>query len=349
MNKIAETPTSDPEAYDYYLRGRFLQNQSADEFRTDVDRTGLLGSIQYYEKAIAIDTNFAEAYAKLAGAWFSLSGWGYLQSPEGFLKAKDLSTKALKIDPDCEEAHKVKGDIHFWNERNFEEGYKEYLTCLRYKPDYPPVYQSCAQLLMITGPIEESRKFIDNALKLESYFWVLYNLSAWIYYFEGKHKEAIEACSIARDLKSDYIFTDWLFFLNYSKLGEGNKAAKELRAIVQAAVKTGKYDNKRLIAFDRSGIEGLFKVLIDINNNNPVPAAGLSGHPYFIAWWYAIMGDRENSIYWLEKNMQAGNKASWYFDQIAQNPDFDILRDDARFLAIIEKSGLLPYHTRKSR
>ena len=61
------------------------------------------------------------------------------------------------------------------------------------------------------------------------------------------------------------------------------------------------------------------------------------------------MGDRENSIYWLERNMEAKQKAYWYFDQIAQNPDFDILRNDPRFLVIIEKLGLTPYHTRKAK
>lgn len=349
LNKIQEVPTGNPEAYNYYLKGRFLRNKSGDESRTDVDKEGLMGSIQYFEKAINADSSFAEAYANLAGAWFSLSGWGWLQSNEGFVKAKDLSLKALKIDPDCAEAHKVKGDVHFWNERNFEEGRKEYLTCMRLNPDYPPVFQSYTQLLMVTGPIEEARTFIDQALELEPWFWVLHNLNAWIYYFEGRHKEAIETCSIARDLKSDYIFTNWLLFLNYSKLGNANKAVEELQTILKINTGDNRYTAEISDVSGRAGIEGIFKWLIDLNINKPVPGAGLSGHPYFIAWWYAIMGDKENSIYWLERNMEAKQKASWYFDQIAQNPDFDILRNDPRFLVIIEKSGLTPYHTRKAK
>jgi hypothetical protein len=102
-------------------------------------------------------------------------------------------------------------------------------------------------------------------------------------------------------------------------------------------------------AYNRSGIEGLFTWLADININRPVPAAGLSGHPFFIAWWYAILGDREKSIYWLERNMETKPRLYEYFNLIATNPDFDTLRNDPRFLAIVEEIGLAPYHTRKPR
>jgi hypothetical protein len=47
--------------------------------------------------------------------------------------------------------------------------------------------------------------------------------------------------------------------------------------------------------------------------------------------------------------METEKKPLHYFNLIANNPDFDILRDDPRFLAIIEKAGLAPYHTRKAR
>jgi TolB-like protein/AraC-like DNA-binding protein/Tfp pilus assembly protein PilF len=349
IRQIREIPTRNPEAYDYYLRGRFLLYKSGNEQRIDIDKEGLTSSIQYFEKAIASDANFAEAYAGMAHAWLWLSSWGWLPGNEGFPKARDLSMKALEIDPDCAEAHAVKGSFNIWGERRFEEGRKELLTSLQLNPNYPPVHQSYTQLLMITGPIEEARIYMDRALKLEPYYWVLHNLNAWIYYFEEKHKEAIEACHIARDLKPDYIYNNWLLFLNYAKLGEEIKAAEELQVIVRAAILNNQYDVEIMDAYNSSGVEGLFKWLIDININKPVPAAGLSGHPFFIAWWYAIIGNRENSIYWLERNMEAKRKMYEYFNLIATNPDFDILRDDPRFLAIIDQIGLTPYHKRKAR
>ena len=95
-----------------------------------------------------------------------------------------------------------------------------------------------------------------------------------------KYEEAIDACHIARDLKSDYIFTHWLLFLNYAKMGEGVKAATELQAIVRTSIPTSQYEDEIMDAFTASGIEGIFAWLIDLNMNKPVRTAGLSGQPF---------------------------------------------------------------------
>lgn len=313
--QISELPTKNSEAYDYYLKGRFLLHRSVNEQRTDIDKEGLMGSLQYFEKAITADVNFAAAYAGLAQAYFDLAAWGWMPVKEGFLKAKELSLKALEIDSDCAEAHAVLGAFHGWGDRQFEE----------------------------------ARTFIDRALELEPYFWVLHNLNAYIYYFEGKHREALQACQIARDMKEDYLLNSWLFFLNYAKLGEGEKAMEELQKIVRTGSDSTNYDDEITKVYQKSGIDGVFEWMIDININRPIPVFGLSGEPFFISWWYAILGDNEKSIYLLERNMEQKVKRHAFFDLIGTNPDFDILRDDPRFLAIIEKIGLAPYHTRKGK
>ncbi len=350
MRQIDRMPSTNPEAYDYYLKARFLVNKANDEQRVDINREGLMSSIQYFEKAIAADTNFAEAYAGLADAWFNLSAWGWYQPySEGILKAKEFSMKALEINPDCAEAHAVKGGYLNWPEREWEEGRKELLTSLQLNPNYPTAHQWYAQLLMITGPIEEARINMDRVLELEPYFWVIHNLNAWIYYFEEKHDKALEACRIARELKSDYILTNWLFFLNYAKLGEGEKAAMELQTIARISYDDNRFADDIMAAYRTSGVNGLFAWLIDSNINNPVSAIGMSGDPFFIAWWYAILGDREKSLFWLKRNMESKYRNYTFFNLICTNPDFDILRNDPRFLKIIDEIGLTPYNTRKAR
>ena len=223
-------------------------------------------------------------------------------------------------------------------------GRKELLISLQLNPNYAFAHQAYAQLLMITGPIEEARIYMDRAIRLEPYFWVLHNLNAWIYYFESRHKDALEACRIARELKLDYIFTDWLFFINYAKLGEGEKATAELQALSQIYTGDSQYADEIMDAYNRSGISGLFTWLTDVNINKPVPGPGMSGQPFFVAWWYAILGNREKSLYWLERNMESEMRNYTYFNLIATNPDFDFLHSEPRFLTIIEQIGLAPYN-----
>jgi TolB-like protein/Flp pilus assembly protein TadD len=350
IGQIKKMPTNSPEAYDSYLKARFFFNKASDVQRVDISSEGLKSSIQYYEKAIMEDSTFALAYSGLSNAWYNLCAWGWYQPyHEGIGKARELSNKALEIDPDCSEAHAVKGACYFYPDRKFKDAEKELLTSLRLNPNYAYAHQLYAQLLMITGPIEKSREHMDRVLELEPYFWVAHNLNSWIYYFERKNKDGIEACISGRDLNPYSLDNDWLFIIHYAKLGEAEKSAKELKDIFSRYLKTNKYDNEITDVYKRSGIKGLFEWLIDLNINKPVGLEGMNGHPFYIAWWYAILGRKEESIYWLEKVSKSQHIPYHYFDLITNNPDFDFVRDDPRFLKIMEEFGLIQFSTRKIR
>jgi tetratricopeptide (TPR) repeat protein len=307
-------------------------------------------SLQYFTSAIEADPKFTEAYASMANAWFNLSAWGwYHPYAEGIQNAREYTEKALALDPDCSEAHAVKGGYLVWPERKFEEGRRELLTAIRLNPHFPMALQWYTQLLMITGPIEEAREYMNRLLEMEPYFWVTQTLNGWVYYFEGKYDKAIEACQLARDLKPDNNDNQWLFFLSYTKLGEGQKACKQLQEIVNRFSDADHYADEIERAYQQAGIPGLFAWLIAVNKNKPLPGQGLSGHPYFIGWWYALSGNGEEAIYWFQKNMEQQNRMGHYFNLIATNPDFDFIRKDLRFLAIIDETGLTPYHYRALR
>jgi hypothetical protein len=53
--------------------------------------------------------------------------------------------------------------------------------------------------------------------------------------------------------------------------------------------------------------------------------------------FYARLGDRDDAINWLEK---AYNEQCRYVAYISIDPDFDSLRDDLRFQALIHRIGL---------
>jgi len=347
--QIEHVGTNNSEAYDLYLKGRFLLHNADSEQRTDFEKEGVMGSIKYFEKAIEADNNFADAYAGLANAWFNLSAWSIITGYEGFIKARDLSSKAIELDPDCAEGHAVMGAYLIWPERRFEEGRKELKTSVRLNPNFSTAHQWYAQLLMITGPIEEARRQMDLAVEQEPFFWVVQNLNAWVYYFEGKHKQAIEACISAHDLKPDFYENNWLLFLNYAKLGEGEKAAKELQNIARLFPAASDYPDQIWNAWEQSGLTGLFSWLVEVNCYRPIPVEGMDGDPYFCSWWNAILGNHDASLFWLEKTMERKRRLYVYLNLIATNPDFDILRDDPRFNKIIDELGLTRYNTRKPK
>ena len=348
--KIRQGPTDNPEAYDYYLKGRFLLHKATTDQRYDFNKEGVTGCIRYFEKAIEADPDFAEAYAGLANAWFNLSAWGMIGRKEGFRKSLVFSKKALTRDPDCAEAHTIKSAYFIWGgPRQFEKGREEVQTALKLNPNFPYAQQIYTQLLMITGPIEEARLHMNYLLELEPYFWVVQNLNAWVYYFEEKYDQGIEACIAARDLNPGFMENKWLFFLNYVKLGKDEEAVKALLSILQSHPEAQSYAQEMEDVFQRSGIRGLFEWLIDVNLHKPVPITGMNGNPFFPAWWNAILGNRDEAVFWLEKNLDHPVRLAHYLNLITTNPDFDCIRDDPRFLAIIEELGLTPYHMRTAK
>jgi TolB-like protein/AraC-like DNA-binding protein len=350
ISQIEKVSTQNPEAYDYYLRARFLLHKANSLQRADFNSTGVLNCLKYYEKAIAADSTFAEAYAGLANAWFNLSAWGFLPATEGFPKARTYSMKALEYDPDCAEAHAVMGAHFIWGgERNIAEGSKELKKAVELNPNFSTAHQWYAQSLMITGPIEDARMHINRALELEPYFWVTQTLNAWIYYFERKYEKAIEASKIARDLNPTYSSNNWLLVLNYAKLGEGEKMLQELQSIIKKYAQNEKYFEEVKIAFDEKGINGIFIWLDEVNQNKPIPVEGMDGHPFYSAWWNAILGNKNEAMYWLERTLEDPRPLGHYSNLITTNPDFDDLRNDQRFEQIIDNFGLADYHNKTAK
>ncbi len=338
-------PTRSTEAWDNYLKARFLLHRSNDINRLDMTGEGLMSSIKYYELAIDEDSTFAEAYAGLASAWYTLSAWGFYRPyRDGIEKAVKNFSKALELDPDCAEAHSLKGTWLAYPEGKFEESKAELERAIELNPDYAAAHQAYAQVLMITGPIALARKHVDIAVELEPYFWVVHNLSAWIYYFEEEHEKGIEASIMARDLYSDFVDNDWLFVLHYVKLGEGEKAATALHDLLLRYPSVSHLADEVTEAYRQGGVDGLFRWVIEVNLNRPVPLDGLTGNPFFISWWNAILGNREESITWLEKTIETPFYPRHYFNLITTNPDFDIIRGDPRFMKVLGKTGLAAYN-----
>ncbi len=344
--KIETLPTHNKEAYTLYLKGRFLLNKSNSTQRTDVDGKAMKTSLKYFEKAIELDPQFTQAYVELANAHCGLSGWGHTPGVNGWLIGDTIINKALTIDPNLGEAHAVKGAIYFWGgTRNLDAALEEFKIAVKLNPRYPRLYQWYAQLLMIIGPIEEARKCVDTALELEPFYWVTHNLSAYIYYFEEKYEESIEECKIAKEFYKDYIFNNWLFFLSYIKLNQGENAIKELQFILEANPKTKPFSSQIPLIYQKSGTNGLIKWIAEAQANSPVQVKGIGRSPYIIAWWYAILEDKENCLFWLDKLAQ--RKSIGYMPNlVVSNPDFDFLRNDPHFIELIEKFNLTKYHRR---
>ena len=121
------------EAYRLYLKGRNAWNKRTSD--------GLQQGIEFFNQAIAIDPDYAEAYAGLADCYNMLVVYGRLQPKEGFPQAKEAATKALDIDENQAEAHTSLAFIKFRWDWDRAETEREFQTAIRIKPAYAPAHQ----------------------------------------------------------------------------------------------------------------------------------------------------------------------------------------------------------------
>jgi len=325
---IKKNQTENPEAYNLYLQGRFFI-EKRDE--------GIKKSIEYFEKAVTIDPNYALAYAGLADAYFLLAWYSQMPKPEGYEKSKECVNKALGIDKNLAEAHTVLGTILCWNEWKWEEARKELLLAVELNPNFVPAHSYYSELLEILRETTEARKQINIALELDPFFPMMRLLSGRYYFNEGKYRESLDEYKLLQELnfRVDYY---WSFFNIYIRLGEDLKAVEVLQEILLRDTFTSKDASLAKEIFNKSGINGVSTWLVELALKRPEP------NPWELATRYARVGKKEEALYWLE--IYFDNRPS-SLPRINNNPEIEILRSEPRFQEMITKLGLSEYQTIK--
>jgi len=323
--QIEKNQTSNVEAYDLYLQGRFFWNQRTEE--------GQKKSIECFEKSIAIDPDYALAYTGLADAYFILTWYRWLPNPEGYVKAKKYALRAIEIDKNLAEAHAALGWLLFWSEWKWEEARKELKLAIELNPNYANAHQYYAELLDILRQDKEAREQINLALELDPLSLAMNSNSVQYYYNEGKLKESLEACRRLEEI--DFYRTQGVYDLYssiYLRQGENVKAVEAIQKMLPGDTLIIKD------VYNKSGITGIFNWLIERQFNKSKPSS-LS-----LSFEYAWLGKNEETLNWLEKAFEENYTS---LPAINNNRDFDILRSEPRFQAIIKKMGLSEYQKKE--
>ncbi len=153
---IAKAPTTNVEAYDYYLRGRQFFHQ----FR----RKGFEFAQQMFERAIEIDPTYARAYAGIADCCSFL--YTYWHASTNTLEQADAaSRKALELDPESAEAHASRG-LALSLRKLYEEAAREFESAIRLDPKLFEGYYFYARARYAQGKMEDAARLYEQACKV---------------------------------------------------------------------------------------------------------------------------------------------------------------------------------------
>ncbi|HKX50537.1 MAG TPA: protein kinase, partial [Candidatus Binatia bacterium] len=140
---IAKRGTSNEEAYRLYLQGMFL-----------VDKENLADNkraIELFDEALAIDPNYAKAWAGKARALCYFAHWGGSSPDAQFAKAKPAIERALALDANLPEAYGVLGIIKADYDWNFSDSEKQFLRAIEIAPNSDTLHRWYAMRLAGKG------------------------------------------------------------------------------------------------------------------------------------------------------------------------------------------------------
>jgi TolB-like protein/Tfp pilus assembly protein PilF len=320
--KLAKTYTANPEAYKLYLQGRFYWNKREEkDFRKAVD---------YYNQAIAIDPNYALAYAGLADTYALLSSFGFMPPAEATPKANEFARRALLLDETLAGPHTTLAYVLLQYDHDFAGAEREFKRAIELDPNYATAHQWHGEMLVDVGRFDEAFVEIRRALELEPLSLPI----NWDYgrflYMARRYDE-----SLAQHKKT--IELDPGFARAHRTLAEVYRVKNDYANALDERAKffelVGQPQNAALIraTFAKEGWTGFLRLVISENS----PLTDSNNH-WAIAKAYVNLGEKEKAF--AELNRAYENRISsvlW----LKVEPQFDPLRSDPRFQQLLQKMG----------
>ena len=317
-------PPTSSDAYQSYLRGKFLWNK-----RTGDD---LKKAIAEFERAIALDPNFALAYVGLADCYSMLEFYVGTPASEALPKAEAYAEKAVELDPNLGDAHATLGNIYYgmWQ---WDRAEGELKRAIELKPGYEKTYQYYYLLLRDTGRANEAIEQIQKARDLAPVSLVI-NVSYSRSFLLIKDYE--NCLTATKDLIGLYPqYSSNYVTLGYALLGQDKK--DEAIAAFEKAVELERTGQTLMALGYASAISGKPEKANALVKELEQRYASRQALGREIAAVYAGLGDQDKAFSWLEKDF---NSRSTELSTISYLPPFDPIRETPRFQDLLRRMGL---------
>lgn len=312
-----------PQAYEAYLKGRYFLTKG----------TGVERSLEYFNKAIKTDPDYAAPYAGVADCYVLL-GVLYLSPPRDvFPVAKEFAEKALDRDSANAEAHKslaVVRNLYDWDWAGSEE---EFRRALELNPSLSSAHLGYSILLSCLQRYGQAIEEVMKARELDPISLITNALIGFIYMRARQYDKAIEACHQAIELDANNPFGHWLLARSLDAADRTREALSESQIAAKLSGNRGPYSGYLGYALARAeDPAGASKIIEDLRERQKTEYVS----PYEFVNIYTALGKTDLAFQWLEEAYQ--ERTSRLSGELWDKP-FDALRTDPRFQDLIRRIG----------
>jgi hypothetical protein len=321
---IAKRGTANIEAYNLYLQARFFYEKRSED--------GLFKAAHFFEQAIALDSNYAAAYAGLAETYGLIGSFGFRAPLEMYPKAKPAALRALALDSMLAEGHTALGFIHLFYEFDYDAGNRELTRAIALDPNYAPARLFRSWYLMAAGTPDDAVRESQRAEAIDPLSLIINTRYGTMLYF-AKHYDSA-AAQLRHSLELDSAYA-----LVHSQLSRvylaQHRCPEALREAERNNANVGNYESANLgFIAAACGDSALARRELAVH-------LAASKVRYIsadvIARLYIAVGKNTEALDWLEK---AYDERTWSLFLLKVEPMYDNLRGEPRFQALVKKMRL---------
>ena len=317
--RLARRRPIDPEAQELYLHG--MLQLDADDCKS---------AIEYFDRAVGKNPNYAQAHAALAACYGRMGESGRMPYNDAFSKQKTEATRAIELDDSLPEGHTELANTAMTLDWDWPTAATEFHRALALNPNSAPIHQKYAFYLVRTGQLREALAEVERGVDLDPVSGRSFHFEGFIYYFSRQYDQALSLIRRVRAL--DINPPDWSFLLGdvYAEKGMYTESINEFLKSGHGADSLGHLGN----AYARAGqVAAARKTIARLEAYVLKDGVGR----YEIALIYTGLGDKQEAFKWLEDAYKAHDVGLIY---LKIDPCLDPLRSDPRFDDLVRRVGL---------
>ena len=224
--RVLHKRTESLEAYDYLLRGlELFQTRTCAAFRK---------ARKMFEKAIALDPDFASAYVGLGRTYQSQTSYGCTEFPSQALqRAKDLATKAINLDEFQSDAYALLGIVYTYTGR-YDLAISQLNQAIEINPNDAYAHSYRGQVMLWSGRVDDAIQSMEIALRFDPNRspgdFMFLGIG---YYLKGQYDKAINVLEKGLNRKLDWVGNHIILAAAYAQLGRSDDAKREVQEILR--------------------------------------------------------------------------------------------------------------------
>ena len=322
---LTATQSISPEAYEDYLKGKYYWNRRSE--------AALTKAIGYFELATKDEPQYALAYAGLADCYGIIGAAivGTVPAKDVAPKAEAAAIRAIELGPHLAESQTSMATVRLnydWDWPGAERGFRR---AIELNPAYATAHQRYSLYLIAMDRKDESIAEMQRAVSLEP-LSVSMNFSlGWRLYMARKYDAAIQQLRTAMAMDPSLALAHMVLGQAYEQKGAFLQAEVELNQAVKLTHRSAPMIAALAHLYAVSGRQDRARELL---KELTYPTRREYVSPFYIALVYAGLNEQAHSVQWLQKAIDDRSNPCIF---LRVDPDFDNLRKDTRFEALLAR------------